>query len=67
MSLIKNSQKLTYTLFLLVIATLPLNLAAKQGERKRFQLTHNKAVIKVDGRMDEAVWQTATKMELKYE
>ncbi|NQY49274.1 MAG: carbohydrate binding family 9 domain-containing protein [Colwellia sp.] len=67
MFLIKNSQKLTHTLLLLVIASLPLNLAAKQGERNHFQLTHNKAVIKVDGRMDEAVWQTATKMELKYE
>jgi len=67
MSLIKNSKKLTNALLLLSLTVLAFTAAAETPERKRFQLTHNKAVIKVDGRMDEAVWKTATKMELKYE
>lgn len=67
MPFIKNSSKINNYLLLIVIATLPFNLFAKKAERKRFQLTHDKAVIKVDGRMDESVWATATKMELKYE
>jgi len=67
MSLIKNSRKLTNALLLLSLTALPFTALAETPERKRFQLTHNKAAIKVDGVMDEAVWKTATKMELKYE
>lgn len=67
MPLIKNSKILTNALLLLSLTALPFTAAAETSERKRFQLTHNKAVIKVDGVMDEAVWKTATKMELKYE
>ena len=67
MSLKKHSQKLSHSFLLLIACSLPLSLSAKEGEREHFQLTHDKAVIKVDGKMDEAVWKTATKMELKYE
>ncbi|WP_019026895.1 carbohydrate binding family 9 domain-containing protein [Colwellia piezophila] len=67
MSLLKNCQKITKTLLAFTVLTCTFTIAAEQADRKRFQLTHNKAVIKVDGRMDEAVWKTATKMELKYE
>lgn len=41
--------------------------AADKVERNRYQLSHIKEEITVDGAMDEAVWQNATKMELKYE
>ncbi len=37
------------------------------NEKNTFQLTHNKEKITVDGILDEAVWQLATKMELAYE
>jgi len=40
---------------------------ATEYEKKSYQLTSHKADISVDGKMDEAVWQQATKMELAYE
>jgi len=67
MAFMNKNKTLTKSLLLFIIAALPVSLSAKSVERERIQLTHNKAVIKVDGRMDEAVWKTATKMELKYE
>jgi len=40
---------------------------AAEEDRKRYQLTHMDQKITVDGVMDESAWQSATKMELKYE
>jgi len=45
----------------------PFVNAAETVERNRYNLSHIKQNITVDGVMDEAVWQNATKMELKYE
>jgi hypothetical protein len=67
MLLIKNSLILTNALLLLLLSPLPFSVNAEQAERERYQLSHNKTIINVDGIMDEAVWKTATKMELKYE
>ena len=67
MNSMKISHKITNSLLFFIISILPFSLSAKQAERKQFQLTHNQQVIKVDGIMDEAVWKTATKMELNYE
>jgi len=41
--------------------------STEKPERNRYQLSHVKESITVDGNMDEAVWKSATKMELKYE
>lgn len=40
---------------------------AETPDKKRTQLVHNKQAITVDGNLDEAVWQQATKMVLAYE
>jgi len=63
----KISDKITNYLLLFIVSILPFNLSAKQAERKQYQLSHNQEVITVDGIMDEAVWKTATRMELNYE
>ncbi|WP_448546619.1 DUF5916 domain-containing protein [Thalassotalea fusca] len=40
---------------------------ATKMHRNQFQLVHAKDEITVDGNLNEAIWQSATKMELKYE
>lgn len=66
MSFMKN-KIITHLLLLMSFASITFGFTAKAAERDKLQLIHNNAIIKVDGVMDEAVWKTATKMELKYE
>jgi uncharacterized protein YjbK len=67
MPFIKTHNTFRKTLLMLSFTGLSVPAIAQQQERERHQLIHNKAVINVDGKMDEAVWDMATKMELKYE
>lgn len=66
--LLKNKNfSLSKIILLMSVITTPIVANADQHDRKRYQLTHNKQSIDVDGLMDEEAWQAATKMELKYE
>lgn len=56
--------KLTATLVLLSCV---FSSSAEESKRNRYALAEYDEEITVDGVMDEAVWQSATKMELKYE
>jgi hypothetical protein len=43
------------------------NKRANQAKRQTYQLVHQDIAITVDGEMNEAAWQQASKVELKYE
>ncbi|MCJ8318464.1 MAG: carbohydrate binding family 9 domain-containing protein [Colwellia sp.] len=46
---------------------LSLPSAAETTKKTNYKLVHDEQTIIVDGNLDEAVWQRATKMELAYE
>jgi hypothetical protein len=69
--LIKIKITLGYALYKTLLITCLLVISAfthaATTDRQAFKLLHHKQKIIVDGNLDEAIWQKATKMELAYE
>jgi len=51
----------------LTLLSVSLSVQAEESSKQSYALIHHEDKIVVDGVMDEPVWQSATKMELKYE